>query len=362
MKCCAAGFTLLFLFLSAPDFVRAQDVSPDPELVSKVWSDFYRLCDEADRAGNPAKVLEFRNRAAKKNGFPDWEAFVYASKKALSSEEWVRIQGEAHRAYKEGLPPLKYEVFLRVRIGDPSKLERTRPGKDDLARAVAVVARLRLQEGKVPGAKVEVADRDSLVIRFMTAGPKQTEGVKRLVLSRGNLRFRLVAKDKLADLFRGKAAPPGHAWRPYRDDAAGLAPELVMLDDGYNLGREIIEKAYDAKDWAGSPAVGFRIRPAFQEAFAQFTSENSSSKLGPGKGRKVAILLDGKILSAPVMQSMIRKSGIITSGNKGFKPEARDHLVATLNSGCYPVRVVLESEGVMEKGKEKAAGAGEKGR
>jgi len=71
-----------------------------------------------------------------------------------------------------------------------------------------------------------------------------------------------------------------------------------------------------------------------KELFAKITSENI--------GKPVAIILDGQILSAPIVQNAITDGTAIISGN--FSTEDAKILARRLNSGALPVPVKLISQ------------------
>ena len=86
-------------------------------------------------------------------------------------------------------------------------------------------------------------------------------------------------------------------------------------------------------DQYGRPAVGFTFRGKGADNFYDLTSAN--------KGRRLAIVLDGVIKSAPNIQEAIRYNGQIT-GN--FTTEEARDLALVLRSGSLPVSVKIAQE------------------
>lgn len=86
-------------------------------------------------------------------------------------------------------------------------------------------------------------------------------------------------------------------------------------------------------DQFGRAAVGFTFRGEGADIFYETTKNNV--------GRRLAIVLDGVIKSAPNIQDAIRSSGQIT-GN--FTPEEARDLALVLRSGSLPVSVNIEQE------------------
>jgi len=78
----------------------------------------------------------------------------------------------------------------------------------------------------------------------------------------------------------------------------------------------------------GMPAVGFNMNPQGAAALSRITRGNS--------GRPMAILLDGKVITSPNLNSELSSRGIIT-GN--FTEQYRDDLVLTLDSGSLSAQL-----------------------
>ena len=83
------------------------------------------------------------------------------------------------------------------------------------------------------------------------------------------------------------------------------------------------------------PIVEFRLKPEAAAAFAEATGANLGSQL--------AIVLDGQVVSAPVIQARIHDAGII-EGN--FTKEQAQDLAILLRSGPLPARVKVVGERV----------------
>lgn len=87
-------------------------------------------------------------------------------------------------------------------------------------------------------------------------------------------------------------------------------------------------------DSNGAGAVAFTFNPRGAALFHKLTSDNLPDKTDPTAKRQLAILLDGKIQSAPVINDVISSNGQIT-GN--FKKADIDSLVGVLNAGALAV-------------------------
>ncbi len=98
-------------------------------------------------------------------------------------------------------------------------------------------------------------------------------------------------------------------------------------------GEQLVDAQPDF-DQNNRPAVSFRFNPAGGRAFGLYTAENI--------GNPFAIVLDGQVISAPVIQSHISGgSGIITGR---FSVEETTQLAVLLRSGALPAEMVFLEE------------------
>ncbi len=79
--------------------------------------------------------------------------------------------------------------------------------------------------------------------------------------------------------------------------------------------------------------VCFELNDEGAEKFGKLTGAN--------KGRQLAIILDGEMISSPVIQSKITSRGQIT-GN--FTMEEANQLASDLNAGALPIPLMIEAE------------------
>ena len=129
------------------------------------------------------------------------------------------------------------------------------------------------------------------------------------------------------------------------DDAEARGAEMVLpaLDEPgvrYVLDREAVVSGEDlvdaqpAFDQNNRPAVNFRFGPAGARVFGDYTAANI--------GKPFAIVLDGAVISAPVIQSHIPGgSGIITGS---FTVEQSTELAVLLRAGALPAKMTFLEE------------------
>ncbi|MGR3519763.1 MAG: protein translocase subunit SecD, partial [Roseovarius sp.] len=120
------------------------------------------------------------------------------------------------------------------------------------------------------------------------------------------------------------------------DETPGAGNEILpaMDEEGvyYILERAPVvtgEELVDAQpdfDQNGQPAVSFRFNPTGARKFGEYTAENI--------GNPFAIVLDGEVISAPVIQSHIPGGSGIITGN--FTVEESTQLAVLLRAGALP--------------------------
>lgn len=95
----------------------------------------------------------------------------------------------------------------------------------------------------------------------------------------------------------------------------------------------MLKDARTAVDQGGNPAVNFELTSEGAEIFGEATSKMI--------GKRLAIVLDGKVMSAPVIRSRITSSGQITGR---FTTEEANDLAVILRAGALPAPVSIIEE------------------
>lgn len=140
----------------------------------------------------------------------------------------------------------------------------------DIQRAVRIIEQ-RLQSAGLGAASIKPVMPNQ--IHLQIHDPEIVDRVLQLALGRAHLEFRLV--------IHGSADPL----------------RLSDLEEAAFTGPIISSVAYEISEFTDTATVTFDILPELQDEFADFTGRNI--------GRRVAVVLDGVILTAPVMQAPI---------------------------------------------------------
>ncbi|MDX1946283.1 MAG: protein translocase subunit SecD [Pirellulaceae bacterium] len=118
---------------------------------------------------------------------------------------------------------------------------------------------------------------------------------------------------------------------------------LMVYDADNDVRGEDLSFAFASRDESLRPCIKFNMRTFGSQKMGYLTSHNLQ--------RKLAIIFDGKLLSAPVIQSRISDSGQITGQ---FTQEEVDFVVNILKSGSLPV--VLNKEPIKDDPVDSALG------
>ena len=158
------------------------------------------------------------------------------------------------------------------------------------------------------------------------------------LLSRGGmLEFRLVHPDSDTLLGQG-SVPPGYEVLRHADIQSNGQPQfeivVVKKEPENGLAGDIIKHAMVVRGKMGEPQIYFTLNPESTLAFARVTRENI--------GRRLAIVLDGQLYSAPFIQGPIESGAGQITGH--FDSKEAWMLANTLDSPLPVPIAVLQSE------------------
>jgi SecD/SecF fusion protein len=263
-----------------------------------------RVLDHNVRVLRVQDVLEQMPSAARTSGEADPERFKEAWQQLLA--EHPSRQGQLERTRE------LYENWAKVRqpLDDPGDLKRM------ISKAGMLEFRIAPRLGEE--ALGLTAERIQSFRRSL-----QEEGPEGL--QRRNERFlwfevREDQKDSVGGLVTD-IGPDGNTYVLLSNE-----PQFTMLHQpgqrGWNLRNPNITTSQ-----RGTPAVGFDFDTSGARIFHRLTSQNV--------GRRMAILLDDEVYSAPNIESAISGSGIIDMG-RNAKREDLNELIRTFESGALP--------------------------
>lgn len=185
----------------------------------------------------------------------------------------------------------------------------------------------------------ELGTREPSIVRqgsnridVQVPGLKNPEALKALLGKTAKLEFKLV--DLTADPAQVAAgrAPPGSQVLPYANpaDGVGIAVQRRVMVSGDQL----IDAQQGFEQQSNRPVVNIKFDSQGGRKFARTTQDNV--------GKPFAIILDGKVLSAPRINEPILGGSAQISGN--FTVESANELAIALRSGKLPVALKVIEE------------------
>ena len=111
---------------------------------------------------------------------------------------------------------------------------------------------------------------------------------------------------------------------------------LLVLPADQRVTGQYLRESKPTMDTEGRPAVNFRFDSEGSHRFETLTRENKKSN---AVDRRLAVVLDGELHSAPSIAEVISSNGII---HGRFTDKQVNELVSVLNAGALPVELVKE--------------------
>lgn len=154
--------------------------------------------------------------------------------------------------------------------------------------------------------------------------------LKELLGQTARLEFRMVTENfDPAEAAQGRA-PVGSMVVPYANQQGFEVVSRQVMISGDQL--EDAQQSFDQQ--SGAPVVTIQFNGAGATTFSRVTRD--------GVGKRFAMLVDGKVLSAPVINEPINGGSAQISG--GFTVDSANQLAIALNSGALPIELQVVEE------------------
>jgi protein-export membrane protein SecD len=228
------------------------------------------------------------------------------------------------------------------------KLDAKTPLNDAMSQAIEII-RNRVDQFGV--AEPLIVRQGARWIVVQLPGVTDSAHAKELVGKTALLEFRMVDETEKGRTALNKMLEAGNPFvgTAVSSAAAKMVPEgagLFAGKDGtpYLLGNEVpltgaqLETAHvETGGEYGLPVVAFKFKPEFAAKFSALTASNV--------GKRMAIVLDGVVYSAPVIKGRIGGGSGIIEGQ--FTPEDARSLSIVLRAGALPAPVKVIEERVV---------------
>lgn len=168
-------------------------------------------------------------------------------------------------------------------------------------------------------------------ILVQVPGLQDTNKLKDLLGETARLSFHQVHESKTAAEAKTGGVPPGFKIFPGVDKTEG---DQLLRETPVVRGEELTSANPSFDSRTNAPIVTFSFNNAGARRFGKFTQEHV--------GKPFAIVLDNKVISAPVIQEPILGGTGQISGN--FTPETSTKLAIQLKSGALPAKLTIVEE------------------
>ena len=246
----------------------------------------------------------------------------------------IKLGPNADRAKaREVLAQIDPDVGVSVADDGTVTMSRT-PQSIQLQRDAALkqsmeIIRRRVDETGTKEPSIQQAGQDRILIQL--PGVRDPERIKRLIGTTAKLTFRMVDTDA-----NPAEATRGHV--PVGDDLlteegrGGQPTQLLVRKRVMVSGETLVDAQPSFQD--GQPVVSFRFDSTGARRFGEATTTNV--------GKPFAIVLDNKVISAPVIREPITGGRGIISGN--FTTQSASDLSLLLRAGALPAPLTVIEE------------------
>ena len=165
-------------------------------------------------------------------------------------------------------------------------------------------------------------------------GLQDPDQLKKLLGQTAKLEFKLVDQTALPSDVEQGIAPPGSQIFPYAEGTDFAGSSIAVRRLGGIKGDSLTNAQQTVDPQTNEAVVSITFDQQGGAKFAKLTTENVN--------KPFAIILDGKVLSAPNINEPIRGGSAQISGN--FTTESANELAISLRSGALPVDLTVVEE------------------
>ncbi len=194
------------------------------------------------------------------------------------------------------------------------------------------IVRKRIDEMGTKEPQIQKQGADRIVIQL--PGVQDPSEIKALMGKTAKMTFHLVDETTTPQAAQMGKLPADSVLM------TGDETGYIVLKRATVVGGGDLEDARQSFGDMGEPAVSFKFKTSGAKKFAKATSENI--------GKRLAIVLDGRVISAPVINSAITGGNGVITGN--FTVQSANDLALLLRSGALPAPLTVVEERVVGPG------------
>ncbi|MDP3730477.1 MAG: protein translocase subunit SecD [Candidatus Omnitrophota bacterium] len=204
--------------------------------------------------------------------------------------------------------------------------------KDAVERVMEIV-RNRVDQFGVGEMAIQRQGRENIIVQL--PGVSDRERALEIIGKTAHLEFRIVS-DNAEDIKKALNNEPveGYELKYLEKERAGREPVLISKEASLTGDVIVNAKTDFSSSGFGEPYVSLALNTKGAEVFYAITQANV--------GKRLAIVLDGKVQSAPVIREPIPSGQAQISGS--FTVEEANDLAIVLRAGALPAPVIVEEE------------------
>lgn len=215
--------------------------------------------------------------------------------------------------------------LIEVRLSDDALVRR----RSSAVQQSIEIVRRRIDELGNKEATIQRQGEDRILVQV--PGLDNPERLKEMLGKTAKLSFRLLDPTISAAEAKAGRMPIGSDILPSDEEGA---PEFVVRKQVMVSGENLVDAQPSTDSQTNEPVVNFRFDTVGGKKFAEVTKANV--------GKPFAIVLDGRVVSAPVIRSAILGGSGQISGNFTYQ-EAND-LAILLRAGALPAPLLVIEE------------------
>ncbi len=234
----------------------------------------------------------------------------------------------------KGLNPIPLSKEVEVVAGENGRIDvrltegTVRSLQDSAVRQSLEIVRRRIDEIGTREPTIQRQGEDRILVQV--PGEKDPESIKRLLGQTAKLTFHLVDMDTPVQQALAGNLPPGSELLPSSEGSGG--GELVVRKRVEVSGENLVDAQPTYQQ--NQPVVSFRFDSAGARKFGAVTRDHV--------GELLAIVLDGKVISAPrIREPILGGSGVISGS---FTAQSANELAVLLRAGALPAPLQIVEE------------------
>ncbi len=195
------------------------------------------------------------------------------------------------------------------------------------------IVRRRVDETGTREPTIQRQGDDRILVQL--PGVDDPERIKRLLGKTAKMSFHLVDQRNSVEAALAGRIPPGSRLLPSDEDSANGKPQMYLIKKRVMVSGDTLvdsQPSFDSR--TNEPVVTFRFDSAGAKRFGSATSKNV--------GKLFAIILDGKVISAPVIREPILGGSGQISGS--FTVQTAQDLALLLRAGALPAPLTILEE------------------